>query len=176
MCFLFYTHSTPNFISTNGFLLGLVYYSSIPPGLEDCNHTFCLMGQQYWRFLFSRWFLEKIGWAKTSLSKFVCRPFGSKDAFIINQKQIMKSHEILNVVGWTEYDADFNTFWLSRYITSSNCSYTTTIENAARFHMGQVFHGNVSSYNAETWNLETFSKLCASSVSICTVWTERTHS
>lgn len=75
-----------------------------------------------------------------------------------------------------EYDADFNTFWMSRYITSLNCSYATTIENPACFHMEQVFCGNVGSYDAETWNLETFSKLSAPSVSICTVWTERTSS
>lgn len=70
-------------------------------------------------------------------------------------------------------------WWLegiSINIPSLNCSYATTIEKPARFHLGQVFLGNVDSYGAETWNLETFSKLSASSVSICTVWTERTRS
>lgn len=88
----------------------------------------------------------------------------------------MKFNGILNVTDWKEYDADFNTFWISRNITSLNCSYATTIEKPACFHLGQVFHGNVGSYDAETWNLETFSELCASSLSICTVWTEKTHS
>lgn len=62
----------------------------------------------------------------------------------------MKFHEILNMAGWKEYDADFNTFWMSRNITSLNCSYAATIEKPACFHVGQVFCRNVGSYDAET--------------------------
>lgn len=62
----------------------------------------------------------------------------------------MKFHEILNMAGWKEYDADFNTFWMSRNITSLNCSYAATIEKPAYFHVGQVFCRNVGSYDAET--------------------------
>lgn len=61
---------------------------------------------------------------------------------------------------------------MSRSIASLNCSCAITIAKAACFHMGQVFPGS-SSYDAETWNQETFPEtLCF--VSNCAVWAERT--